>query len=76
VDQVLFDPDHDAECCDLIRSRPDARHSWRGYLGDSPRGLMRGPSQFDWDVSLVKNTHLRWLGDAGNLQFRAELFNI
>ena len=24
MDQVLFDPDHDTECCDLIRSRPDA----------------------------------------------------
>jgi hypothetical protein len=24
----------------------------------------------------VKNTHLPWLGEAGNLQFRADFFNI
>lgn len=47
-----------------------------GYLGSSGRGLMRGPGQFDWDMSLVKNTHLSWLGDAGNLQFRADFFNL
>ncbi len=47
-----------------------------GVLGSSSRGLMRGPGQFDWDLSLVKNTHLRWLGEGGNLQFRAEIFNI
>jgi hypothetical protein len=51
-------------------------NSATGYLGSSPRGLMRGPGQFDWDLSLVKNTHLRWLGEGGNLQFRAEFFNI
>jgi putative SOS response-associated peptidase YedK len=27
VDQVVFDPDHDAERCDLIRSRPYASYS-------------------------------------------------
>jgi hypothetical protein len=37
---------------------------------------MRGPGQFNWDLSLVKDTHLRWLGEGGNLQFRAEIFNI
>lgn len=47
-----------------------------GYLGSSARGLMRGPGQFNWDLSLVKDTHLRWLGEGGNLQFRAEVFNI
>src|ERR1019366_6577487 len=47
-----------------------------GTLGTSARGLMRGPGQFDWDLSLVKDTHLKWLGEGGNLQFRAEVFNI
>jgi len=28
------------------------------------------------DLSLVKDTHLRWLGEGGNLEFRAEVFNI
>lgn len=47
-----------------------------GYLGDSPRGLMRGPGLTDWDLSLVKNTKLPWLGEMGNFQFRTEVFNI
>ena len=47
-----------------------------GYFGDSPRGLMRGPGQTDWDLSLVKNTKLPWLGEKGNFQFRAEVFNV
>jgi hypothetical protein len=47
-----------------------------GFLGSSARGLMRGPGQFNWTMSLTKNTHLRWLGDTGNLQFRADFFNI
>jgi carboxypeptidase family protein/TonB-dependent receptor-like protein len=47
-----------------------------GYLGSSARGLMRGPGQFNWTLSLTKNTHVNWLGDAGNLQFKADFFNI
>jgi hypothetical protein len=44
-----------------------------GTLGTSARGLMRGPGQFNWDLSLVKDTHL---GERVNVQFRAEFFNI
>ncbi len=47
-----------------------------GHLGDTPRGLMRGPGQVDWDLSMVKNTHVGFLGEKGNFQFRAEIFNI
>jgi hypothetical protein len=47
-----------------------------GYIGDSSRGLMRGPGQVNWNLSMVKNTHVAWLGDKGNFQFRAEIFNI
>ena len=47
-----------------------------GFMGDTPRGLMRGPGQTDWDLSLVKNTKLAWLDEKGNFQFRAEVFNI
>jgi hypothetical protein len=47
-----------------------------GYLGNSSRGMMRGPGQVNWDLSMVKNTHMQWLGDKGNFQFRAEVFNI
>jgi hypothetical protein len=47
-----------------------------GTLGDAPRGLLRGPGLGTWDFSLVKDTPLRYLGEAGSVQFRAEFFNI
>jgi hypothetical protein len=47
-----------------------------GALGDTPRGLMRGPGQVYWDLSLVKNTHFAWMGEKGNVEFRAEAFNV
>ena len=37
---------------------------------------MRGPGQVNWDLSMVKNTHVGWLGEKGSFQFRAEVFNI
>ena len=46
-----------------------------GTLGDSERGLLRGPGLTEWDFSLVKDTAVRWLGEKGNVEFRAEFFN-
>jgi hypothetical protein len=46
-----------------------------GYLGDAGRDSLRGPRLVSWDFSLVKDTRLRFLGEAGNLEFRAEFFN-
>jgi hypothetical protein len=45
-------------------------------LGDVTRGMLRGPGLVNWDFSLVKDTRLPRLGEGGNLQFRAEFFNI
>ena len=42
-------------------------------VGDSPRGAVRGPGLFRWDMSLFKNTKLYERLDA---QFRAEAFNM
>jgi hypothetical protein len=39
-----------------------------GTQGNAPRGVLRGPGLFNWDLSLNK--------DMGRLQFRAEIFNI
>jgi hypothetical protein len=47
-----------------------------GFLGNVGRGVLTGPGLFNWDFSLHKNTPLGLLGEAGNLQFRAEFFNI
>jgi hypothetical protein len=47
--------------------------------GDLPtvaRGSLIGPGLVDWDFSLNKDTRIGWLGEAGNLQFRAEIFNV
>ena len=47
-----------------------------GTIGDVPRNPLRGPGLSTWDFSINKDTSLRWLGEAGKVQFRAEIFNI
>ncbi len=47
-----------------------------GNLGSVPRGFLFGPMYADWDFSLVKDTRINHLGGAGNLEFRAEFFNM
>ena len=47
-----------------------------GSLGDAGRGLLRAPGLLEWDASLVKDTKVRFLGEAGAVEFRAEFFNV
>ncbi|MGH9326570.1 MAG: hypothetical protein ACRD2B_07805, partial [Terriglobia bacterium] len=47
-----------------------------GTLGDEQRNALEGPGLADWDFSLMRNFKISKLGEAGNLQFRAEFFNI
>ena len=47
-----------------------------GHLGDVSRGSFTGPGLFNWDFSMNKDTKLARLGEAGNLEFRAEFFNV
>ncbi|HVB33391.1 MAG TPA: TonB-dependent receptor [Patescibacteria group bacterium] len=47
-----------------------------GYLGTASRNLLRAPGLSEWDFSASKDTALPFLGEAGNLEFRAEFFNI
>jgi len=47
-----------------------------GTLGNAPRNVLRGPKLRNVDFSLNKDTHVKWLGEAGNVQFRAEVFNL
>ena len=47
-----------------------------GMPGDASRNLLTGPGYADWDFNLNKNTALPFLGEQGQLQFRAEFFNI
>jgi hypothetical protein len=45
-------------------------------FGDSGIGVILGPGQFNWDVSLGKVTRVGGLSEDASLQFRAEFFNI
>jgi hypothetical protein len=47
-----------------------------GFLGTAGRNILRGPGIFSLDLSVTKDTALRFLGEAGKLEFRAEMFNI
>jgi hypothetical protein len=47
-----------------------------GQLGNSPKGIVRGPKLMDEDLSFNKDTRVKWLGEQGNVEFRAEIFNI
>ncbi len=47
-----------------------------GFLGNAGRNILRGPGMANLDLSLVKDTPIRALGESGALQFRAEFFNI
>ena len=47
-----------------------------GQLGTALRNSLTGPPERNWDFSLVKDTKLGFLGEAGMLEFRAEFFNV
>ncbi|MBX9603626.1 MAG: carboxypeptidase regulatory-like domain-containing protein [Bryobacteraceae bacterium] len=48
----------------------------QGTLGNLGRGALIGPNLRTFDMVLSKNTPLPFLGESGNLQFRAEAFNL
>jgi hypothetical protein len=47
-----------------------------GTIGNTPRDVLRMPGLTNWDFSLMKDTKLGFLGEQGNLEFRAEFFNL
>jgi hypothetical protein len=44
-------------------------------FGNSGVGIVSGPDQRNFDLSAIKRTRIPHLGEAGNLEFRAEFFN-
>ncbi len=44
-----------------------------GFFGNVGRDTYRGPGLAEWDLSVMKDTHIR---ERLNLQFRAEIFNV
>lgn len=47
-----------------------------GFLGNAGRNILYGPGFANIDFSMVKDTALKFLGESGRLEFRAEIFNI
>jgi hypothetical protein len=47
-----------------------------GTEPNTPRDTLRGPGVGEWDLSINKDTKLKFLGEQGALQFRAEIFNL
>jgi hypothetical protein len=47
-----------------------------GFLGTAGRNILDGPGVFSVDFTLAKDTPVRYLGEEGRLEFRAEFFNI
>lgn len=47
-----------------------------GTLGNLGRGALIGPNLRNVDFAVMKNFRTAWLGEDGNLQFRAEAFNL
>jgi hypothetical protein len=47
-----------------------------GTYGNATRNLLTAPGLRNLDFSMVKDTNVKWLGESGNIEFRAEFFNI
>jgi len=47
-----------------------------GFKNTCSRDSLSGPNERDFDFSINKDTKIKWLGENGGLQFRAEIFNI
>jgi hypothetical protein len=43
--------------------------------GNVPPGVILGPGQFNWDISLTKSTKVGGIREDGTLEFRTEFFN-
>lgn len=55
---------------------PEGGGNFVGELGNSGRNIVYGPGLRNWNFSLVKDTKVGFLGEAGSVQFRAEIFNV
>jgi hypothetical protein len=44
-------------------------------FGNTGRGILRGPGQDNWDISIAKATRVGGLSEQAHLDFRAEFFN-
>ncbi len=63
----------DTACVTTPAASPFGAGTGFGNLG---AGIVRGPDQANWDMSLGKRFDIRWPNEAANLVFRADFFNV
>ncbi|MES2391154.1 MAG: carboxypeptidase regulatory-like domain-containing protein [Acidobacteriota bacterium] len=44
-------------------------------FGNTPTGILKGPGQYNADISVIKAWQLTWPKDGANVQFRTDFFN-
>lgn len=44
-------------------------------FGNAGNGIVRGPGQGNWDMSIIKRTSVRWPTEISNVEFRTEFYN-
>ena len=69
-----FNPDMFSMAPEL--ASPEGGGNTVGQLGNAGRNVLRGPGASNWNFSLVKDTKVKFLGEGGSVQFRAEFFNV
>ncbi len=68
-----------AQCADFpgaATAPPTGRVYCSNLFGNAGRNSVIGPRLVNFDMSLVKNTHIQRISETFNVQFRAEVFNI
>ena len=60
----------------LLLDQTQFRAPPEGQFGNLPRNALRGPGFWNTDVSISRSFALPWLGEQGQVQLRAELFNL
>jgi hypothetical protein len=77
VPPITLSPNSEQPQCFFVNPLPsNCTPNAIGQLGTALRNSLTGPPERDWDFSLVKDTKLGFLGEAGMLEFRAEFFNV
>jgi hypothetical protein len=73
---TTISPNSEQPACFFAAPPNNCGPNTTGQLGTAGRNILTGPPERDWDFSLVKDTKLGFLGEAGMVEFRAEFFNI
>jgi hypothetical protein len=73
---ITLSPNSEQPACFFAAPPNNCSPNTIGQLGTAGRNILNGPPERTWDFSLVKDTKLGFLGEAGMLEFRAEFFNV